>query len=727
MDSTKLYTHKRLSDFVDNYKEYTDQIKKEQSSPSTEQYKYFHFLDSPDGLSVTDIGRFNEQIVFNDNSISNWSSMGLTKGLDDWKMNLANSETTFKQTEIAKMDTIHKSGLPFKLVNFDWEPNLPITGINVIDNDLLYTLFNSEEYEVRTDISKSLDNLSDATKNAVLNQNQSQATAVEWSGLYSNDAGKYTFSIKATNCKYFMWIGDHSVCEYTSTNAEISNNVTTHTIQLTQHNYIPIRIICIFSNDNPHTFGLHINKNVIKNNVQAVEPVSTANTLCHVPNMPPALVYCAFVSQTQSEFVKDQFLCFSMFDFVNGALVMNNYSNLDKFYNAIRKYLPKSLNGDFDYNESNRLLYGIVPKANIKYTFIVAGTQKPLAYSLYRIRADPRLGHTYQINTKMTDDFAYPVHKFGMQLLNEKVSYADSYREKSGYYPDTNDTNPEAFNAATNHTGIECKQLCNDNANCRYYFTYTSDGNPKCVVNSDNTPPTFNSASPLDSEHPIDKGTSSLFMRNTQLDMEGKSNCGTFKNSELFIPIETTTNYSDTFKYAKYATDDTVIDTPSKVGLCNNPEYKQKLSEAVDILYKPATYYPDGNWTKSKKAEGFTPEKTKYVDAVNETSEVIRANLDAEKQFASKMENISSNYTDLHDNLIPNFNKSRQVMLDNPKYDYAGDELLYFRTNARKTIREKAISDNNELYTNTDLMYTLGTLTTATLIALAIMLAMRDS
>ncbi len=75
------------------------------------------------------------------------------------------------------------------------------------------------------------------------------------------------------------------------------------------------------------------------------------------------------------------------------------------------------------------------------------------------------------------------------------------------------------------------------------------------------------------------------------------------------------------------------------------------------------------------------------------------------------------------DELIPTFNETKQVMLDNPKYDYAGNELLYFRTKVRKNIREKAISDNNELYMNSDLMYTLGTLTTVTLIAFAIMLA----
>ena len=718
MDSTQLYTHKRLSDFVSDYTEYTETVEKEQSSPSTEQYKYFHFLDSPDGLSTTDVGRFNEKIVFTANAITNWTSMGTTNGLDAWRMNLANTENTFKQNERTKFDSLRQSGLPYKMMNMEYNTDQPITDLSVSANDLLYTMFNSDEYEIKSGVSKSFDTLMNSTNNAVIPQTGQQLIATEWSGMYSNGAGEYTFTVNSTDCKFFIWLGDHSICEYTSQNTELSNNVTTYTLTLTQKEYIPIRIQCIYLNNMPATFEIQIDKNIMKNNVSSIESVSTVDTFCNVPNAPPALVYCAFVSQNQPDFIKDKFLCFSMFDFKNGALVMNNYDNLTKFYNTFRKYLPNSLKGDYDYNDSNRLLYGIVTNSNIKYTFIVSDTQTPLAYSIYRLKSDPRLGHTYQINTKMTDNFAFPTHKFDNQILNEKVSYADSYREKAGYYPDTNTNDPSAFNAATDNTGVECKSLCNDNANCRYYFTYTSDGNSKCVINSNNVAPEFNSNPPINPEHPIDTGSSSIFMRNSQLDMEGNSNCGTFKNNELFIPIETTSNYSDTFKYAKYATDNTVIDTPSNIGMCNNPEYKHKLNEAVDVLYKDATYYQDGSWV-----EGFSQDKSKYTDAVDETSDVIRANLEVEKKYASKMEDINSNYNDLQDELIPTFNETKQVMLDNPKYDYAGNELLYFRTKVRKNIREKAISDNNELYMNSDLMYTLGTLTTVTLIAFAIMLA----
>jgi hypothetical protein len=48
---------------------------------------------------------------------------------------------------------------------------------------------------------------------------------------------------------------------------------------------------------------------------------------------------------------------------------------------------------------------------------------------------------------------------------------------------------------------------------------------------------------------------------------------------------------------------------------------------------------------------------------------------------------------------------------------------LHFRTHAQPDIRKKKIIDNNELFVNSQLIYTLGTVTMATLIVFSIMLA----
>ena len=63
------------------------------------------------------------------------------------------------------------------------------------------------------------------------------------------------------------------------------------------------------------------------------------------------------------------------------------------------------------------------------------------------------------------------------------------------------------------------------------------------------------------------------------------------------------------------------------------------------------------------------------------------------------------------------------MMTDDPKYDYAGDELLYFRNKLLPDVRKKRIMDNNETFVNAELLYALGTVSAVTLIVFAIVLA----
>ena len=107
---------------------------------------------------------------------------------------------------------------------------------------------------------------------------------------------------------------------------------------------------------------------------------------------------------------------------------------------------------------------------------------------------------------------------------------------------------------------------------------------------------------------------------------------------------------------------------------------------------------------------------------MDDTSQAIRSNLRNERLYANKMENINNNYNDLQEK-IPEYEKQRQIMTDEPKYDYAGDKLLYFRNKLQPDVRKKRTLDNNELYVNTQLLYTLGTVTALTLVVFAIVLA----
>ena len=189
------------------------------------------------------------------------------------------------------------------------------------------------------------------------------------------------------------------------------------------------------------------------------------------------------------------------------------------------------------------------------------------------------------------------------------------------------------------------------------------------------------------------------------------------ENSNNINAVNNTSNYSDNFRYAKYSISNEIINVPSKIGICGDKNFIEHQNDAKKILYDNAKYFSNGSWT-----EGFESKSDKITNAINDTGDGIRNNLTSEKQYAKKMDNIDEQYDDLQEQ-IPKFNHLKHIMTENPKYDFKGDELLHFRTHDQPDIRQKKIIDNNELYVNSELLFTLGTVTTAILIVFAIMLA----
>ena len=87
------------------------------------------------------------------------------------------------------------------------------------------------------------------------------------------------------------------------------------------------------------------------------------------------------------------------------------------------------------------------------------------------------------------------------------------------------------------------------------------------------------------------------------------------------------------------------------------------------------------------------------------------------------MKSIDEKQKKLEKKLIPKFRETRTIMENDPKYDYNGDSLLYFRTKPIPNIRERDILDNNEQFVTSQLTLSLGAITAATLIVFAVLLA----
>ena len=727
MDSNHLFTFDRLSDFVKNYKEYVYKIEKEESSPSTENYKYYHFEDSPEGIVISNIGRFGRDVFSN---VSSWKEITFTNGIDAWRMNLAKLYNKYKKDEVVKINSTRKKGLRF-ILNKSKDPKLTLPRIlpNIDSTNLSYNITienDTSNIGMIEDFSNIKPMLTELLKDVQTNSENpmadTQLISLDVTGLIYLKTGNYKFSVSGQNCDFYVWIGDQSICEYRSTNSNINNNITSFSDYYANECYVPIRIQCYFSSEVKDIVDLSfsiVEEKMVNNELTTrnITNESIYNTEDDV-----LLIYTAFVSENNQDFLNDRFKCFSMFDIQNDSIVVSDFSQLSLFYKTFKKNLNDVLNNKYDYNEDNRLAYGVIPSINIEYSIINKQMNPaPFCYSIYKINSDFRMGKTFQIKNRPDDNGTFYMNQFSDKLTDSILEYSSSYREKPGYYPNKNSVDTQYFSKEQNLTGLECKELCNDNPNCRYYFTYTSNKSPKCVINSDNSLPYYNRIPPSNTQHPIDENSSSVFLRNYQLDLSGGLNCGTFRNINNINDIKNTTNYSDTFKYAKYAIDNRQIVEPKKLGICGDPVFIKHQNDAKAILYDNAKYFSDGSW---QTREGFTDEKdkSKVTHAIADTGDAIRNNLKSERNYSKKSLSINEKYEKLQ-NDIPEYMRLRTEMTDNPKYDFKGDELLHFRTKLIPDVRKKKILDNNDLYVNSQLLFALGTVTTATLIVFAILLA----
>ena len=742
MEKDKLYTYDRLSQFVDNYTEFVKVKKAEQSSPTTQNYNYYHFETSPDAVNSDSVGRFGSSLFTDVNS--QWKAMGGSNGINAWKLNLGKKMITLKNTHNASVVGGLQSGLSYTIKKFNNYSNITdITKLNVQPYDLLaqvayvdtvseLTGFQSESqcptgygaagpttpgacFTPYSSILSTPETGNTAFTTTVYNPssvNTNNIISIEWNGyFYQEINGIYTFTATIPdNCLYYIWFGDKSVCEFTSANADIHNTQNKYQILIENKQPIPIRIQCIFIDQIQPIIDLTITRNKMTNETVSDVSIELSSSL-YYSSVKPFVFYAAFVSTSQKQFLNNEFTCYSLVTDKSGVLAING--DLSDFYKKFRQGLLDVINLKYDYNSSNRLSYGVIPSIKTQYTISSDTSSLPFAYSIYRLHTDSRMGNTYQINTAMNEQTLHPMQKFGDD--NSIIEYSNTFTTKTNYYP-----NSSLLTASdvVSKDGLACKEKCVGESNCNHYYTFTSNNGKdnKCIT-STLTTPEFNRVIPPNSTISIDPNSSSLYIRNSQIQASG-ANCGTEIRPSNIIPVNSTTNYSTNFEYSNYTLDtDTEITKPEQIGICGSPAYHKQQNDAYDILFNPSTYSNGGkSWTES-----FTGEKT--TQAIEDTSDAIQTNLKNEQTYANKMESINTKEKELSQNLIPQYRETREIMENNPIYDFNGDSLLDFRNKPIPQVREKRIMDNNQQYVTSQLMLSLGTLSAATLIVFAIMLA----
>jgi hypothetical protein len=732
MDSGKMYTHDRLSQFVDNYKEYVQKKKEEQQTKNgttVSNYQYYHFEFNPNAVLISLLGRYSSDVL---SQATFWKPMTFKNGIDGWKLSLAKGLNEYKTSEQSLFKSNSTPGLKF-IINYDELPNGVYYGAVNIDIDQnAYTLRVASEYTDRgmdnsvLGTSYDFSSLDNSTNNLLYNQRGSMTyklVTVDWYGLFYGETGTYQITCTSENCTFYIWYGDVAVCEYTQYNPIVNNNQTQSSpFHFSVNKYVPIRIQCYYYGNiqSAVSFNISVQKMTVNGTTRSFTDVPLQNVFFNSPT-PPLVLYHSFVSLNALDFSNDAFQCVSMVDFVNDQMTVNDYAGLVVFYQLIRQYLSNATNGDYDYNNDNRLSYGVIPSINIEYT-IQESDGFPFAYAIYKLDSDMRMGNTYQIDTNLNENLTYNMKEMSEETKNSLLSYSSNYTTYPGFYPNRNSLDVQYYNQSVSLNPNDCEQKCNENSSCNFYFTYKSLGNNQCVISTTNESPYFNRILPTNTQQPIDVGTSSLNMRNFQLNLNPvQQDCITIdSNSNGIIPVTNTSNYSTTFDYAAYNMDkDPIITDPAQMGICGDNTYKKLQNDAADLLFKDTTYYKDGTWIEN--FENPDP-PSKYTDVIDDTSDAIRSNLHNEELYATKSEQINKNYRTLRDDKIPVYMFTRDIMKAEENNDYYGTEL-YFRKKRPKNLMEKKIADNNEQYLNTQLLYTLGTVSCATLIIFAIILA----
>jgi len=734
---TTLYTHDRLNNFVKDYKGYIQNLFQQSvAADGGEIYQYYRYENTPNAITNTDIGRIPANALM---ASSAWNLQSNYNSTNGWIMTLGTQyNQTIRPNQDATIQTYGANGgivpgLQFNAITipnsgYFSSPTAFLTNsANFID---LFTQECSGIVLANKQMASSMATYTDALNdpngtiiNTVINSAYN-TYGVEWFGyFYPSTPGKYTFTINVDgpNNFFLLWIGDKAVCEYTGLNVDITNSNPIFTFTLTQNSYYPIRIQYfsqVGATASP-TFSLQIQKmmSVAGQNTITV-PMNTAECLFTINNgnYLPTLQYCAFVSQSPDYFKQGKFQCYVLD-------LTTDPSTLSNFYQIIQQNKNIMQNGSNNVSGGIKT-FGQLPD-NTYYTPVIGDIASlPEMFSVYRLTTDYRMGNSYQIDTRLNNLNLYPMRTINPSLLEN----ASDYDQLSGYYP--NYTNTQGQNA-TNDSGEACKNLCNSNPNCSFYYTYTSNGNSKCVVDSGGDPLQYNQIPPIGgSAVTIDQNSSNLFLRNKQLTDPG---CG--ENPVVNIKtLENVAVYNNTtFPFSEYDWSGPPVTKINDVGVCGDHTYHQLNNQAADILYNNAFYKADGSW-KPGPAENFqgqgpssqgpsSQSQTKYTDAINDTADSIKASLANQQKYAQMMGQINQNYVNLSQTSIPTFLETRTQMENERNYDYNGNTLLYLRDKRIPTAKEQNISDINESYTTQNLVYMLGTITAATLLVLAILLA----
>lgn len=347
------------------------------------------------------------------------------------------------------------------------------------------------------------------------------------------------------------------------------------------------------------------------------------------------------------------------------------------------------------------------------------------------------------INTSNNRTERIKLHKVNMDAKTNKMFYVDGVKKEMEHIPYNNsvlkangdflnignyEPPNDNMNTETNMTLNNCKQKCINDVNCDYLYSMRMGNETRCVTGKNNTPNIIPNELLMRPSN-----MSELYIKDKQLDLSA---------NYMLLPISNTYNTRNSQTLNKnYKIQSSQFDRPKAVGLLVNDNYKawknsickfingtdpNLCKDGMQTMYPLFSLSSNSNSNIVEGAATFTSNicntNTSTTGCINDISGSMIAPLkELNAEYKQKLTNMGENYNRLTSSGV-RVDELYKDMSNNSAYDFSARDYT-LPSMKEKTLLDTMKEDIKQMELQTNTMYISGTLASATLLIVAIMLA----